>query len=174
MFVLGKGHLRFKAKDGAAGREKQRLDITAILPVVDLGELFPNGMVFDFFHNAFQDYGFVGFFRAKYTVRVGGDIFRFSRAWAGAEPEGILPPDPPDEHEVRASIRARGGDPIIVRFFEALESPGPGLEAGGRVGWILQGVGPMGTAALGFDHDGSFPGFQSAARILARDGVELS
>jgi hypothetical protein len=98
VLVLGEGDLRFKAKDGAAGREKQRLDITAILAIVNLSELFPDGPVFDFFHNAFQDYGFVGFLSAKHTVRVGGDIFRLARAGTGAEPEGILPPDAPDEH----------------------------------------------------------------------------
>lgn len=117
VFVLSEGDLRLKAKDGATGREEKRFDVTAVLTVVDLSELFPNGMVLNFFHNTFQDYGFVGFFSANHTVRIGGDVFRLARAYAGAEPEGVLPPDSPDKHEVWASIGAGGGDPIVVRFF---------------------------------------------------------
>src|SRR4029077_13435543 len=150
VFVLSEDHFRLETEDGTAGSEQQRLEGAAVLAIVDLGELFPDRTVFDFFHNTFEDYSFVGFFRANNTMRIGSDVFRLACAGTGAEPESVLPPDAPDKHEVGPAVGASGGNPIVVRFFEALEGPRPWFEAGRLVGWILQGVGPMGTAALGF------------------------
>src|SRR4029077_1865212 len=106
-----------------------RVNVAAVLGVVDLSELLPRGTVFYFFSSAFQHDGFVGFFRADDHVRVRCDVLCLARTRASAEPEGILAPDSPNDHEMRAAIRTRRGYPVVVRFFEAFESPGPGLES---------------------------------------------
>src|SRR5882724_6883839 len=116
MFVLPEGELRLNAVYTASRRLQQRADVAAVFVVVDLHELFPHGTVFDLFREAFEDDGFIGFLGADDNVRVRGDVFRFASARAGAEPEGILPPDAPDQHEMRAAAGARGGDPIVVGF----------------------------------------------------------
>src|SRR6266436_9472832 len=126
VFVLAEGDLRLDAEDAAFGGHEKRLDVTTVLAVVDLRELFPDRAVFDFLREAFEDDGFVGFFCADDNVRVRGDVFRFASARAGAEPEGILPPDAPYEHEMRAAAGARSGDPIVVGLFAAIARPRPG------------------------------------------------
>jgi hypothetical protein len=72
---------------------------------------------------------------------------------------------------MRASTGASRGNPIVVGFFEALESPGPGLETT-RVLWgILNGIGPMRMAGLGFDHGSSFSGRRDAAELYQDEEV---
>src|ERR1700674_1902330 len=146
VFVLTEGGLRLDAVYAASGSVQQRADVATVLGVVDLRELFPNRAVFDFLGEAFEDDGFIGFLGADDNLRVRGDVSCFASARAGAEPEGILPPDAPDQHEMRAAAGARGGDPIVVGFFEALEGPGPRLEAGGPFGRFFKRVGPVGAA----------------------------
>src|SRR4029077_10736327 len=68
--------------------------------------------------------------------------FCLARAMSGTEPEGVLPPNTPDKHEVRAPIRPRCGDPVVVRIFQAFEGPGPGFEAGGGVAGLFQRIWP--------------------------------
>ena len=128
MFVLAKGDLRGDAKDAAVGGHEKWFDVPAVFAVVDLSKLLPYRTVFDFFDDAFEHYGFVGFLRADDNVRVGGDVLCFASSRASAEPKSILPPDSPDKHEMGAAIGTRGGNPVVVGFFQALESPGPGLE----------------------------------------------
>jgi hypothetical protein len=158
VFVLAESGLGLEAKDAAVGSHQKRFDIAAVFGIVDLGDLLPDRTIFDFLGDAFENYGFIGFLRANHTVRIGGDIFCLARTGTGAEPKGILPPDAPNEHEMRAATGARGGDPIIVRFFETFESPGPGFEAGGVIGGFLERVGPMRAADLRLDHVGSLQG----------------
>ncbi len=134
MLVLTESDSWTNAKDAAAARFEQRTYVTPILAVVNFHDLLPDGSILDFFGDTLEDYGFVSFFRADDAVRLGGHVFCFARAWAGAKPEEILPPDAPDKHEVRLAFGTRRGDPIVVRFFEAFESPLPGFEAGRVVG----------------------------------------
>jgi len=155
VLVLSEGHLGLDAEDAAIGSQEERFDVATIFLVVDLRDLFPNGAVFDFFGKAFEDYGFVGFFGTDDEMSVSGNVLRFTRAGAGAKPEGILPPDSPDQHEMRTAIGPGCGDPVVVGLLEALESPRPGFEAGGGVGRILQGVEPEGAAWFGNEHIGS-------------------
>src|SRR6202171_4860211 len=114
VLVLAEGDLGLDTKHAAVGSHEKRLDVAAVFAVVNLCDLLPDGMIFDFFSEAFEDYGFVGFFGANHAVRGGGDVFFLARTRAGAEPERVLPPDAPDKHEVRPAIGARGGDPIVV------------------------------------------------------------
>src|SRR6202158_3503157 len=116
MLVLGKDELRLEPVYGASRRLQQRAHVAAVFGVVNLRELLPKRAIFDFFREAFEDDGLVGFFGPDDNVRVRGDVFRFAMARASAEPEGILPPDAPHQHEMRAAAGTRGGDPIIVRF----------------------------------------------------------
>src|ERR1700682_6057229 len=116
MFVLGEGELRLDPVYGPSRGLQQRADVAAVFGVVDLRELFPKRAVFDFFREAFEDDSFIGFLGADDDVRICGDVFRFASARAGAEPKGILPPEAPNQHEMRAVAGTRGGDPIIVRF----------------------------------------------------------
>src|SRR6266478_2740620 len=134
VFVLTEGDLRLDAEDATFGGHEKRLDVATVFAVVDLRELLPNGAVFDLLREAFEDDGFIGFFGADDNVRVRGDVFGLASARAGTEPEGVLPPDAPDQHEMRAAGRARGGDPIVMGFLKALEGPGPRLQAGGPFG----------------------------------------
>src|SRR5260370_23147347 len=128
VLVLAKGDLRYNAEDAAAGRFEKGANVAAIFAVVDFDELLPEGGIFDFLNNSFEDDGFVGFFCANDNSRVRGKIFCFAGARTGAEPEGVLPPDSPNKHEMRAATGARRGNPIFVGLSEALEGPGPGLE----------------------------------------------
>src|SRR6202171_2948982 len=114
VLVLAEGDLGLDTNHAAVGRHEKRLDVAAIFAIVDLSDLLPDGTIFDFFSEAFKDYGFVGFFGANHAVRFGGDVFCLARTRAGAEPERVLPPDAPDKHEVRPAIGARGSDPIVV------------------------------------------------------------
>ena len=127
MFVLAKSGLGFDAIDIAARGLEHGFDVAAILSVVDRCEALPDGAIFDFPGNAFEDDGFVGAIGANGAESVRGDVFCFACVWAGAEPERIFPPDTPDQHEMRAAVGTRCGDPIIVGFFEAFECPAPGL-----------------------------------------------
>ena len=76
-----------------------------------------------------QDDRFVGFFRSNDYVRRGSNVFCFAGARTGTEPEGVLPPDAPNQHEVRPAVRARSSNPIVMRLFETLQCPGPGFQA---------------------------------------------
>src|SRR6266849_9162274 len=116
MLVLAESELRSDPVDAAIGGHEQRFDVAAVFRVVDLSELLPNGTIFNFLGGAFQDDGFVGFFSADDDARLSGNILGFASARAGTEPEGVLPPNSPDQHEVRAAIGARRGDPVVVGF----------------------------------------------------------
>ena len=83
------------------------------------------------------------FFRADRAARVAGEIFCFARTRSGAEPEGVLPPNAPNQHEMRPPIGPRCGDPVVVRIFQTFERPRPGLEAGGRVAGLTQRIWPV-------------------------------
>src|SRR5438067_3888382 len=87
LLVLAESDLWGDAKDASVGSHQNRFDVPAVFRVIDLCELPPNGAVFDFFGSAFEDHGFVRFFSADNNVRIGGDVFCFSRARASAEPE---------------------------------------------------------------------------------------
>src|SRR5260370_29853727 len=100
VLVLAEGNGWTTAKAAAAARFQQRTYVTPILAVVDFHDLLPDGSILDFFGKTLEDDGFVSFFRADDAVRLGGDVFCFARAGASAKPEGILPPDAPDKHEV--------------------------------------------------------------------------
>src|SRR5713226_5485188 len=114
VLVLTKGNLRFDAKDRAAGRFEKWANVAAVFIVVDLDELLPDGTIFDFFGDAFEDDGLIGFFSADHNMRVRSHILCFAGARTGAEPEGVLPPNSPDKHEMRMAIWTRGGNPVIV------------------------------------------------------------
>src|SRR6202140_1409166 len=75
VLVLAEGDLGLDTKHAAVGSHEKRFDIAAILAIVNLCDLLPDGMIFDFFSEAFEDYGFVGFFGANHAVRFGGDVF---------------------------------------------------------------------------------------------------
>lgn len=117
VLVLPEDRLGLDAEDAAIRAFEQGAHVAAVLAVVDLDKLLPDGSVRDFSHDAFEDYGFVGFFRGDDATGIGRNVPRFAGAKAGAEPEGVLPPDTPDEHEMGACVGARGSNPIIVRFF---------------------------------------------------------
>ncbi len=152
MFILAEDGLRDDAKYGAAGRFEQRLDIATILVIVDPGKFLPNCAIGDFLNRAFEYYRLVAFFRGNGAVTVARQIFRFARARSGAEPESVLPPDTPDDHEMRPAIRPRGRDPVIVRFFETLERPRSGFETGRRVVGLLQCIWPVWMTRFWFKH----------------------
>src|SRR5580765_6268399 len=82
---------------------------------------------------------------------VAGEIFGFARLAPSAEPKRVLPPDTPDYHQMRLPVGARSRDPIIVRFFEALERPRPGFERG-SVGGLVQCIWPEWVARFRFKH----------------------
>src|SRR5260370_1403073 len=128
LLILTECNLRFDAEDAAAGRFEKWANVAAIFAVVDFDELLPERAIFNFLDNSFEDDGLVGFFCANDNSRVRGNIFCFAGARAGAEPEGVLPPDSPNKHEMRAAIGASRGNPIVVGLFKAFEGPGPGLE----------------------------------------------
>ena len=96
VLVLAEGDLGLDTKHAAVGSHEKRLNVAAIFAIVNLRDLLPDGTIFDFFGEAFEDYGFVGFFSANHAVRVDGDVFCLARTRAGAEPERVLPPDAPD------------------------------------------------------------------------------
>src|SRR6266446_6427343 len=100
VLVLAKSDLRFDAEDAAAGRHEKRFDVSTVFAIVNLCDLLPDGTIFDFLGGAFEDYGLVGFFGPNHAVRVGGDVLGLARTGAGAEPEGVLPPDAPNNHEM--------------------------------------------------------------------------
>jgi hypothetical protein len=152
VFILAEHHSRLDAIDITAGRFEERQDIAAILAIVLLADSLPNGSVFDFLYVTFEDYRFVRLFGANHAVRIHGDILRLASARASAEPEAVLPPDAPDEHEVRASVWARRRDPIVVGFFEALECPAPRFETGVGVLRIFQGIRPIRPTRFRFRH----------------------
>ena len=153
MFVLAEGGLGFDAIDVAAGGCEHGFDVAAVFFVVDGGESFPDGAVFYFLRDAFEDDGLVGLLGADRAVRVRGDVFCLACVRAGAEPERVFPPDSPNQHEMRTAVGTSGGDPIVVRFFEALEGPAPGLQAFRRILGHVCEVGPVGTAWRGFVHE---------------------
>src|ERR1700736_6001817 len=152
MLVLAEDGFRVDAKNGAAGRFEQRPDVAAILAVVDCDQLLPDDAISDFLHGAFEDYGLVRFFRGNDAARVVGEVLCFACAWSGAEPEGILPPNAPDKHEVWPPIRARRGDPVVVRVFQVFERPGPAFEAGGSVAGFVQRIWPVRMTRFWFKH----------------------
>ena len=125
VLVLAERDMRFDAVDVAVRGCEHGFDIPAVFFVVDDCKALPDGAVSDFLRNAFEDDGFVGTLCADGTRTVSGDVFCFASIRAGAEPECIFPPDSPDQHEMRAAAGTRGGDPIVVRFFQTLEGPAP-------------------------------------------------
>ena len=127
VLVLAEGGFWFDAIDIAAGGREHGLDVAAVFFVVDGGEALPDGAVFNFLRNTFQDDGFVGLLCADRAVAMRGDVFCFAGIRAGAEPESVFPPDSPNQHEMRTAARTRGGDPIVVGFFQTLECPAPRL-----------------------------------------------
>ena len=171
VLVLAKSDLRFDSEDAAAGSHEERLDVSTIFAIVNLCDLLPDGTIFDFLGGAFEDYSLVGFFGADHAVRVGGDVLGLARTRPGAEPERVLPPDAPNKHEVRPAPWARGGDPIVVGLFEALEGPWPGLKASCLAGGFLGGVRPVGPAGLGFDHRASFPSTEMRRNCIRAGGM---
>src|SRR6266849_3871534 len=114
VFVLTESNLWFDAEDAAIASHENGFDIAAVFVVVDLSELLPDGTILDFLGSALQNDGFIGFFCADDKVRVRRDVLCFARSRAGAEPERILPPDSPDKHEMRATIGASRGNPIVM------------------------------------------------------------
>ncbi len=114
VLVLAEGELRSDTEDAAPGRFEKGANVAAVFAVVDFDELLPDGAILDFLDSSFEDDGFVGFFGADHNVRVRGDVLCFAGTRAGAEPESVLPPDSPNEHEMRATIGAGGGDPVVV------------------------------------------------------------
>lgn len=127
MLILREDRLGLDAIDVAAGRGEHGLDVATIFFVIDGSEVFPRGAVGDFFRDAFENDGFIGAISADGAVNMRCDVLRFACVGSGAEPERPFPPNSPNQHEMRASIRPSGGDPIVVGFFEALKSPSPGL-----------------------------------------------
>src|SRR5262249_34929840 len=117
VLVLPEDRLGLDAEDATIRAFEQGAEVAAVLAVVDLNKLLPNGAVRDFLHDAFEDYRFVGFFRGDDTTGIDRNVSRFAGAKACAEPEGVPPPDTPDQHEMGACVGARGSGPIIVRFF---------------------------------------------------------
>ena len=170
VFILTEGELRSDAEDAAIGGHEKRLDVATVFAVVDLSELLPDGTILDFFGGTFEDDGFVRFFGADSNVRIADDISGFASARARAEPKGVPPPDSPNKHEMRAAIGTSGGNPVVVRFFQALKSPVPGLESTQVFRGILNGIGPMGAAGLGFDHGASFRGTELRPNCIRPGG----
>src|SRR5271157_3335297 len=149
VLVLAEGGLRLDAIDVASAGGEHGFDVAAVFFVIDGGETLPHGAVFNFLRNAFQNDGFVGQLGADRAVHVRRDVFCFAGIRASAEPERVFPPDSPNQHEMRTTAGTSGRDPIIMRFFESLEGPTPGLET---FRWSLRHVGkvrPVGTAWSG-------------------------
>jgi hypothetical protein len=135
VLVLAEGGLWFDAVDVAAGGCEHGFDVSAVFFVVDGSEALPNGAVFDFAGDAFEDDGFVGLLGANRAVSVSGDVFRFASVRASAEPERTFPPDSPDQHEMRTAAGPCRSDPVVVGFLETLEGPAPGFQALRRILW---------------------------------------
>src|SRR5205814_6590250 len=106
-----------------------RRDSPAIFGVVNFRELFPDRAIGDLFRPAFEDDSFAGIFGSNDDLRNRSDVFCLACARPSAEPEGILPPNSPNDHEVRAAVRPRGGNPIVMRLLDALQGPGPGFRS---------------------------------------------
>ena len=155
VFVLAKSKLWLDAIDAAARGLQQGKDVAAIFAIVALCNLFPHGAIRDLLRGALQDYRFIRLFGGDDTVRLGPDVFGFAGARSGAEPESVFTPDTPHHHQMGPSVRARGGDPIVVRFLETIQRPRPGLETSRGIGRSLQRVGPIGAAWSWFFHTGS-------------------
>src|SRR6266851_4501395 len=152
VFILAEGHSRLDAINITAGGFEERQDIAAVLAIVFLTDSLPDSSVFDLLHRAFENHRFVRFFGADDAVRIHSDILCLASARAGAEPKSVLPPDAPNEHEMRAPVWARSGDPIVVGFFEALERPAPRFETRGGVLRIFQGIRPIRPTRFRFRH----------------------
>jgi len=171
VFVLTEGLARHNAVHVASAGFEDWIDIATVFAVVNLGKLLPDGAILDFFSSAFQDDGLVRFLRADDYVRVRSDVFCFASARACAEPKGVLPPYSPNDHEMRAAVRASRGDPIIVGFFEAFECPGPRLQTSEVFRRILKGIGPIGAAGLGFWHGVSFRGAEMRRELYQGEKI---
>ena len=104
VLVLGEDDAGLDSIDAATRGHKERLDIAAILGVVNGGETLPSGAIFDLLRDAFEDDSFVRALGADYAVSMGGNIFSFAGAGTSAEPESIFPPHAPDQHEVRTAL----------------------------------------------------------------------
>jgi hypothetical protein len=153
MLILAEDSLWGDPIDGAAGGFEQRSNIAAVFAVIDLDQLFPHGAVGHSLGCALEDDSLIGLFCANSATRVGREVFRFACTRPGAEPESILPPDSPDNHKMRAPIGPGSGDPIVMRFFEAFEGPGPWLETGGRLDRLAKRIGPIGMSGFRFEHN---------------------
>ena len=169
LLVLPENDARLDAKNGAAGALKQGFEVSAVFAIVNWDELLPERAHGNLLSDAFDDYGLLGVVRADDAARVRSNVPGFASARAGTEPESILPPNAPHNHEMRAAIRSGCGNPIIVRIFETLERPTPRLETGGGIRSRLQCVWPMRTAGFGFGH-GTFPEQRGYGEIVASQG----
>jgi hypothetical protein len=106
VLVLAEGNLGLNSKDAAVGGFKHWSNVSAVLAVVHFDDLLPDSPILDVFCDAFEDHRFIGLFRTDHAVRIRCDVLRLAGAQPSAEPEGVLPPDAPDEHEMRSSVRA--------------------------------------------------------------------
>ena len=80
-----------------------------------------------------------GLLGADDAVWIDGEIARLARLAAGAEEQASVLPETPDDHGVRRAVGLDGGDPVVVRFFQALLGPGPGEQAFGAFGKTVAG-----------------------------------
>jgi hypothetical protein len=108
VLVLAEGYFGLDAKYAAAGRFEQRKDLPAIFAIVNFRNLLPGRVILDLLYRALDDHRLVRFFGADDTMRLRLDVLRFACLRAGAEPEGVFPPDAPHHHQMRAPVWACG------------------------------------------------------------------
>src|SRR5579862_4427603 len=105
-----------------------RLHVELVLLLVNREELAACGDVGDL-NNAFDDDCFLREFGADDTLRILRKIAGLARLAPGAEQESTVLPQSPDDHCVRRAVGLHCGDPVVVRFLQALLGPGPGEQA---------------------------------------------
>jgi hypothetical protein len=96
----------------------------------------------------FDHYGLVRALGAQNASQILRQVTRLTRLPPGAEIESAIDPQAPDDHGVRRPIRFNRGDPIVVRFFQALLRPAPRQQAFRSFGNPV--TGHVGTGSFGF------------------------
>jgi len=98
VLVLGEDGLGLDAIHVAARGQEHGFDVAAVFCVVHGGEAFPHSTIGDLLGSAFENDGFVSAVGANRAEIVSDEILCFASVWARAEPEGVFPPDSPNQH----------------------------------------------------------------------------
>jgi hypothetical protein len=88
-------------------------------------EKFPPGCQVGDLRDALDYNCLARIFCADHAFRVLRKVSRFARLAPCTENKPGFLPEAPDDHRVRCAVRLHGGDPVIMRFLQALLGPGP-------------------------------------------------